>query len=189
MALRSPFNQSELGPVPEQSTYFDCFGLAPCLALDLNALQTEFYRLSRLTHPDKFALASTQQQLLAARWSTWINRAYQTLRDPILRAQYLMELSGLTPPENDRSVPLELAEQYFDLQDLLQEPGGIEKLQAFRKDLESRQNAWQTEWAALELEWEAAADRKKLLERLAKHLTLRRFLLSMTADIDRKLSR
>src|SRR5438477_13003542 len=83
-------------PTATQITdYFSVFHLPRKLNLDASALERDFYRLSRELHPDRFARASKAEQEAALERSSQLNDAYRTLKDPITRTQYLLELEGV----------------------------------------------------------------------------------------------
>ncbi len=168
---------------------FQTLGLRPGLKLDGEALRETFYELSRRTHPDKFILAPSPEPSYALRWSTAINRAYQTLRDPITRSQYLLESEKFPTPAST-PVPLDLAEAYFDLQDLLTEsPGEAQsenRLAVFRESLTRQLEETEKEWAPLAEAWESASNHGETLGKLHQHLTKLRYLRSMITDLDRK---
>ena len=50
--------------------------------------------MQRAVHPDKFASASDQERRLSVQQSALINEAYQTLKNPLSRAQYMLKLRG-----------------------------------------------------------------------------------------------
>src|SRR4029077_12121393 len=77
------------------SDYFSFFALPRKLNLDASALERDFYRLSRELHPDRFARAPKAEQEAALERSSQLNDAYRTLKDPITRTQYLLELEGV----------------------------------------------------------------------------------------------
>jgi len=70
--------------------YFDLFTLPHSFSINLSQLSNAFQALQKKTHPDKFAHASNQEQLLAAQKSATINDAYQTLKNPLKRAEYML---------------------------------------------------------------------------------------------------
>jgi molecular chaperone HscB len=69
--------------------YFTLFGLPARYQLDTQALSLRFQDLQRQYHPDKFASGSQAEQLAAVQQSATINQAWQTLRHPLMRAEYL----------------------------------------------------------------------------------------------------
>lgn len=54
-------------------------------------LRKEFLQLQSIYHPDKYPAGSTAHQRAYA-LSTLLNNAYKTLSDPLLRAQYVLQL-------------------------------------------------------------------------------------------------
>jgi molecular chaperone HscB len=83
--------------------YFQLFGFVEHFELDLNELAQIYQTLQKQVHPDKFAHASSQDQLIAVKKSTLVNDAYQTLKQPLKRAQYLLELRQVDMPNEQAS--------------------------------------------------------------------------------------
>lgn len=83
--------------------YFQLFGLEEQFPLD-NANLSELYQtLQKTVHPDRFAHGSSQEQLLAVQKSSMINDAYQTLKHPLKRAEYLLNARGTEMPNEQAS--------------------------------------------------------------------------------------
>ncbi|MDG1753155.1 MAG: co-chaperone HscB [Thalassotalea sp.] len=78
--------------------YFEMFGLEETFSVDLKQLAERFQAIQKSVHPDRFAHASSQEQLLAVKKSTAVNDAYQTLKNPIKRAEYILSLRGVEIP-------------------------------------------------------------------------------------------
>src|ERR1035437_675821 len=117
---------------PTGGDYFSVFGIEPRLDLDLNALESEFHRLSRKLHPDRFGRAGENEKQWSLADTALLNDAYRTLKDPITRTEYLLKLRGAEIGElhagKDRKgqddpsrVPADLLEEVFDLNMQLEE--------------------------------------------------------------------
>jgi molecular chaperone HscB len=74
--------------------YFSLFGLPCRQGLDGDRLEALYRDLQARVHPDKHAHLADRDRRLAMQWSTHVNEAYQTLKDPLRRARYLLELAG-----------------------------------------------------------------------------------------------
>jgi molecular chaperone HscB len=76
-------------------THFELFGLPPTFAVDRTKLDDAYRTVQAQVHPDRFAAAGDAQRRLAMQWATHANEAYQTLRDPLKRARYMLSLRGI----------------------------------------------------------------------------------------------
>src|SRR5471032_2314519 len=76
-------------------SHFDLFDLPAQFALDSAALDHAYRTVQAQVHPDRFAAAGDAQKRIAMQWATRTNEAYQTLRDPLKRATYLLSLRGI----------------------------------------------------------------------------------------------
>ena len=74
--------------------YFELFDLAPTFSISLESLAATFKVLQSQVHPDRFANAPDAEKRLSVQHSSYINQAYQTLRNPLQRAKYLLQLHG-----------------------------------------------------------------------------------------------
>lgn len=77
--------------------HFALFGLKPGYTLDSAELGERYRALQRELHPDRYAAAPEVERRLALQYAAHVNEAYRTLRDPLLRAQYLLALRGADP--------------------------------------------------------------------------------------------
>jgi molecular chaperone HscB len=165
-------------PVPVD--YFTFFGLPRKLNLDTALLEREFYALSRKLHPDLFARADQREQSWSLEQSSKLNDAYRTLKDPIKRTQYLLQLEGVKLEEQSKSasdearatgtikkqvVPPDLLEEVFELNLQLQElrasqtmgesdPGLTKELEAHKTRFEKKLAALSEELQGYWNEWD-----------------------------------
>ncbi len=75
--------------------YFELFGLPVDFIIDGAALAERYRDLQRVVHPDRYANGTEQEQRLSLQQATRINEAYETLKNPVTRAQYLLSLHGI----------------------------------------------------------------------------------------------
>jgi molecular chaperone HscB len=128
---------------PAPVDYFAFFGLPYKLSLDTGKLEREFYSLSRHLHPDVNAISTSREQQWSLEQSSQLNDAYRTLKDPILRTEYLLRLQGVhfeeqstaateearrTGKAKKQAVPPDLLEQVFELNMQLEEARMNKKL-------------------------------------------------------------
>jgi molecular chaperone HscB len=164
--------------------YFNFFNLPRKLTLDVVALEKHFYTMSRRLHPDRFASKPAAEQEAALAQSSLLNDAYRTLKDPILRTQYLLKMEGVELEEQSKAateaaratgeqkkqvVPPELLEEVFELNMQLQEMRAANEMgedePELRRDLMTAKDAFDAKMveAQAELEgfwsaWDAGVD-------------------------------
>lgn len=74
--------------------YFALFGLKESMQIDLTDLSARYRDLQRAVHPDRHANSADNERLLSVSRAAELNDAYQTLKDPVLRAKYLWQRRG-----------------------------------------------------------------------------------------------
>lgn len=96
--------------LPELSITSDSFALLNLprqQALDKRCLEANFRELQTRVHPDRHLNASDTDRRLAMQWASRVNEAFQTLKDPLLRANYLLQLHGCdTGLESNTAMPV-----------------------------------------------------------------------------------
>lgn len=75
-------------------SHFELFALPEQYTLDHSVLDERYRELQRHMHPDNYASASDQERRLSIQHAAQINEAYETLKDPVKRGRYLLELRG-----------------------------------------------------------------------------------------------
>jgi len=87
---------------------FAVLGLPRKFEIDLGAAEAAYKELSRQLHPDRFAKADPRARKAALGRTVEINDAWRTVKDPVKRAQYLLELAGFGLAGDDRQTEDEL---------------------------------------------------------------------------------
>ncbi|GAM20799.1 hypothetical protein SAMD00019534_039740, partial [Acytostelium subglobosum LB1] len=78
----------------EKIDVFEIFSLAPSYHVDQKDLSHRFKNLQKKLHPDLFNQLSQREQSLSKDQATLLNRAYNILRSPFLRAEYMLNEKG-----------------------------------------------------------------------------------------------
>jgi len=75
-----------------QMDYFALFELPRAFSIDRDQLERRYLDLQQQVHPDRHAHLADADKRRALQWATRVNEAYQTLRRPLARARYMLEL-------------------------------------------------------------------------------------------------
>ncbi|MEO5337004.1 MAG: Fe-S protein assembly co-chaperone HscB [Magnetospirillum sp. WYHS-4] len=79
---------------PGQVDHFARLSVEARYELDLAELDRRYFALQRRLHPDRFATRTPRERALSQQQATSLNEAYETLKDPLRRADYLVHLKG-----------------------------------------------------------------------------------------------
>lgn len=79
---------------PGTIDHFSRLGMQPTFDVDLDLLEKQYFGFQRRLHPDRFAAKSAKERALSQSQATALNEAYETLKDPLKRAAYVLELKG-----------------------------------------------------------------------------------------------
>src|SRR5579864_7777454 len=112
----------KIQPLARGADYFEFFELPQKLRIDEPELEQRFHELSWKLHPDNFVKACESERNLALERSSELNDAYRTLREPILRVEYLLLREGVRKEGTTKQqAPPELLEEVFELNESLDE--------------------------------------------------------------------
>jgi molecular chaperone HscB len=191
--------------------YFSFLGVPRQLNLDTADLERKFRALSRQFHPDYFYNATPAERRASLERSSYLNDAYRTLKDPVQRAIYLLELEGILTAA-DRSetgsagkmVPPDLLEEVFALNEELDEvraaraAGAPEsewraRLHRAAQPIEAKRVQHEAELKALAEQWDQASvealdspKRRQVLEALRARVLERNYISNLLASIERE---
>ena len=102
--------------VPGQVNHFQRLGLVISFDVNVGNLDQLYFDLQRHFHPDRFVTRSPREKAISQLQATAINDAYETLKDPLKRADYLINLLSIGElPEgcnmnNDQALLMETME-------------------------------------------------------------------------------
>lgn len=105
-----------------QQDFFRLFNLPAHFQIDSAILEQNYLALQAQVHPDKFAHLSEAERRLSMQWATRVNEGYQTLRNPLNRARYLLLLHGVdTQEESNTAMPVDFLLQQMEWREALAE--------------------------------------------------------------------
>jgi molecular chaperone HscB len=169
--------------------YYEALGLDPKLALDSEELKKHFYERSRQWHPDRFGRSSTADQQKSLEMTSVINDAFRTLRDPVARAEYFLEESGIQP---SKQVPPELLEEVFEMNIALEElragdesarPQLIEARERFQNMLNDIDDGLSVFFAQYDEHQDASR-----LQSIRSALDRRQYVANLIRDVEKELN-
>jgi molecular chaperone HscB len=163
------------------SNHFELFGLSPAFALDKELLEKAYRDIQSQVHPDRFARSGDAERRASLEWTTRVNEAYRTLRNPVQRAKHLLELQGVDVAfETNTQMPTDFLLRQLDLREELdrakskKDPRLLDELRS-RLSVEKKQ---------LEKSIEDLTDRKKDYPAAAGEVRKLMFLEKVDAEID-----
>jgi molecular chaperone HscB len=101
-------------------------------ALDAAELERQYLARSRAVHPDYHAAGSSADLAASLELSSALNEAYNTLRDPFIRADYLLGLEGGPSAAEQKQMPPAFLAEMLEAREWVEEAkaGGNTCLQA-----------------------------------------------------------
>ena len=106
------------------SDYFDRLGFPRRFALDAGELERAYLARSRAVHPD-YHLAGSDAELAASlEASAALNEAYNTLRDPFTRANYLLTLEGGPTASEHKQMPTAFLAEMLEAREQVEQARG-----------------------------------------------------------------
>ena len=133
--------------------HFDIFGLPVSFDVDAANLAERYRDLQRAIHPDRFANAPDRERREAMQMAANINEAYQTLKSPLQRARYILQLKGVNfDDQKDTNFDSAFLMEQIELREALAEvkdnPNALTRLNDLMQDINTRISAMQGELAS-----------------------------------------
>ncbi|XP_054028801.1 iron-sulfur cluster co-chaperone protein HscB [Dryobates pubescens] len=147
----------------------DLFRLMNCdrsFRVDAQQLQRRFRSLQLAVHPDRFGQRPPKEQRFSEQHSSLINKAYQTLLNPLSRGLYLLELHGVEPAqETDYDADSVFLMEIMEINEKLSESENEDNLQEMETLIKAKQEELTKEVTAA-FERDDLQEAKKLLAKM-----------------------
>jgi len=133
------------------TNYFELFEIPVDYAVDLDRLQHRYRELQKAVHPDKYANASSQERRISMQQTSWINQALHTLKHPVERAVYLLQLKGVdftmdNETTMDAAFLMEQMEMRERLERVREQNDALAELDSMLADVKSNMNTMADEF-------------------------------------------
>src|SRR3979490_1582945 len=121
------------------SNHFELFGLEPVFALNAESLDSAYRDIQAKVHPDRFAHAGDAERRASLQWTTRVNEAYRSLKNPVQRASHILALHGVDVAfETNTAMPAAFPGQQMELRESLEnaiQRKDVKSLDALQKSL------------------------------------------------------
>ena len=173
------------------SNFFELFDLPVSYDVDLNRVQQAYMALQKQVHPDKFANASDLEKRISMQQTSWINETQTTLKDPVLKAVYLLKLNGTDVNlENETTMDAVFLMQQLEMRERLEhvrnETEPLETLDVIAKDVKESSDDLMQNFAQA-YENDDIDDARELIRKLQFMQKAKKEINSLMADIEDEL--
>lgn len=170
------------GSYAKGCNYFALFSLPVVFAIDESALKAKYFELQRLHHPDKVGLAGVQT-------SMELNQGYQTLMNPLARAQHFLALHDIDVGQDHSLIKPDMAllEEMMEKREMVMDLEGKEAADALLANAVSeyeQELARFTQWAE-----ELTAATSEVEANLAQSLLRLQYITKWQAEIKQQRKR
>ena len=169
--------------------HFALFGLPERFGVDKQDLERRYLALSRELHPDRHAMGTPSERLVAAQRTTDLNLAYKVLRDDFARAEHILRRRGIETSEIEsedkrQTVDGGLLMEIMELREVLSEAKSaraLPQVEAVRRDVQART---ERAWVAIREQFDAIAeDDVASLSIVANQLTALRYYRRILEEV------
>ena len=134
-------------------SYFQWFSLPPEFEVDSKSLGERYRELQADVHPDRAPAGDEKQRIRAVQLTSLLNEAYITLKSPVKRAAYMLQLQGEDMEKFDQAdLPLALLEEQMEARERLEDlPAGdaaLDDLKEMRAGAQDKLESQQKKFAA-----------------------------------------
>ncbi len=167
--------------------YFTLFGLDRKFDIDIDELESRFIDLSRLVHPDFHSNEIDNIMMLSMEIASQINQAYEILKDPIKRAEYLLALFGGPDARDDKNTPNDLLPYILHLREsfeFAQAQEDTDKLEEIKQAVATLKGQTEEKIYRLARELNTHSQNKDLRCDLRKQLNAIRYINNLVRFVD-----
>ncbi|XP_031551451.1 iron-sulfur cluster co-chaperone protein HscB-like [Actinia tenebrosa] len=128
--------ECEVIQAPEKdATYFELFSSPETFDINTTQLSDVYRQLQFKLHPDRFSKCTQEEQNLSAIQSSLVNKAYNTLLNPLKRGIYLLSIHGISIEEEDSLSSQEFLMEIMEINERLESAAKLQTLQDIETEI------------------------------------------------------
>ena len=168
--------------------HFQRLGLPRRFSVDPVELEGAYLARSRAVHPDYYLAKSASELAASLELSAALNEAYNTLKDPFARAEYLLRLEGGPAAGDQKQMPPAFLAEVLDLREQVEEaraagPPDNPAVAALGAEFAARYDALLAEVGGLFEGLDRAPDRAAHLARIRGLLNAAKYVRGLIRDL------
>ncbi|XP_032662768.1 iron-sulfur cluster co-chaperone protein HscB isoform X2 [Odontomachus brunneus] len=110
--------------MPQNLNYFDIMGIKKDYNVVNEEIHKKYRELQKMLHPDKFGNKSEKEKQVSENLSSLVNKAYSTLAHPLKRGLYMLQLKGVSIPEETTSLNPEFLMEIMERNEEIESAAG-----------------------------------------------------------------
>jgi|TARA_B110000438_G_scaffold303071_1_gene362983 molecular chaperone HscB len=145
--------------------YFQLFSIPEIYHLDIDLLGENYRGMQVEMHPDRFVNASEEKKMWSVQRSSLLNQAYDTLKDPLKRAAYMLERQGMNIEQvSQHDLGMDLLMEQMVLRESLDElpknETALDALSRLKKEVSGKLKSREKSFSSMLLDSEFATAKK-----------------------------
>ena len=127
-------------PSTYKMDYFKILGVEKKFDLDEAILEKNYLLLQNRFHPDRQVSASKNERIILLQKAKDINAGYETLKSPLERAEYLMQLNGIkiSDRELSKNVDSKVLYESMEMRENLEITKDIEEVKKIESEVKNK---------------------------------------------------
>lgn len=127
-------------PPDSDKNFFELLGIGqPSLQVDVKELEQIYRDLQKRLHPDKFSKAGPKEKELSEQQASLVNAAYHTLKTPLGRLRYLLQVLEEVPDVSEATIQdPEMLMEVMEAREQVENTDDKEKLKTIQRENQAK---------------------------------------------------
>lgn len=122
----------------KSTDYFSILNTNKTFDVDLKNIKQNFLKLQQIVHPDNFSQKSMKEKQYSEIQSSFINKAYHTLINPLERSIYMLEMNGINLGEHESVNNKEFLMEVMEINEAIEDSEDQEEIDDINDENQDR---------------------------------------------------